>query len=783
MFVNRLHPYCKCMVNSGNQHIQTRTYADFLKNLPKVGGGVSRFKKKTIQIPIQPPSKTLNQQQSQSAKGNHPLSSQSKSDDKPNRFAQKFSHQNEGKKININVNKHNNKNIKSTGAPEQQESDKVDQYNKLREKLREKQKQQSPVKPNKTTIKKQTPKRRLIDEREKIKIQIPTFITVSNLSSILSVPLNEFLKKLEVLGFEGMSHNYILDKENASLIADEFGYDIVMNDDTGLDLFPSAVVETKLKPRAPVVTIMGHVDHGKTTILDNLRKSTIVDQEHGGITQHIGAFSVITPISKKKITFLDTPGHAAFLKMRERGAIITDIIILVVAADDSVMPQTIEAIKHAKKSGVPVIVAINKCDKHGINLDKVLSDLARYEIDIEDYGGETQTVRVSGKTGLNMDKLEEAVITLSEMSDFKAEFQDIPSEGWIIESEVVKGVGNVATVLVRRGTVKVGSFLVAGSTYCKVRGMRDEFGKTVKLAGPSTPVQIWGWKELPEAGDQILEAKNEKIAKKVIDNRINRSKQIQAGKDMEKINIKRQEEIKELKRLEKINELKLAGIDISELSKNENIEQNTCIDVKYIVKSDVFGSAEAIKESIDGLGNEEVRAVVVSHEAGLPTDSDIDTAKALDAKILCFNVKTPKQIQGKADQTGVSITEHNIIYRLIEEVTDELTSRLKPHIELKTIAGVDIKGVFTITGRNKSKTKVAGCKVSNGVIKRSSKIRVLRKEETIYTGTLSSLKHVKDDITEAKKGSECGLSFENWDKFEEGDKVEVYEEVVHPRYL
>ena len=248
------------------------------------------------------------------------------------------------------------------------------------------------------------------------------------------------------------------------------------------------------------------------------RKSSVVAQEHGGITQHIGAFSVITPISKQKITFLDTPGHAAFLKMRERGAIITDIVILVVAADDSVMPQTIEAIKHAKKSGVPMIVAINKCDKPGVKTDRVLADLSRHGIDIEEYGGDTQTVQVSGKTGLNMDKLEEAVITLREMSDFRSEISNIPSEGWVIESEIAKGMGNISTVLVRRGTVKVGSYLVAGNTYCKVRGMKDENGKTVKTAGPSTPVQIWGWKDLPQSGDQILEAKNELIAKKVCEN-------------------------------------------------------------------------------------------------------------------------------------------------------------------------------------------------------------------------------------------------------------------------
>lgn len=623
---------------------------------------------------------------------------------------------------------------------------------------------------------------RKIKEQRKplVKIQLTPFISVSNLATIMQVPLNDVFKKLEGLGFEDIRHSYILDKENAAMIADEYDIEVETVAESDDDLFSEPVKEELLKERPPVVTIMGHVDHGKTTILDYLRKSSIVSGEFGGITQHIGAFSVVTPKSRKKITFLDTPGHAAFLKMRERGAIITDIVILVVAADDSVMPQTIEAIKHAKKAGVPMIVALNKCDKPGVNVDKVLGDLAAQDIDIEDYGGETQTVQVSGKTGLNMDKLEEAIITLSELNDFKAEEKGVAAEGWVIESELVKGMGNVATVLVRRGSLKNGDVIVAGETFCKIRGMKDEKGKIVKLAGPSTPVQIWGWKELPDSGDHIIQARLEQIAKKVIDFRIARAQQIQASRDIEDINIKRAEEIKEAERLEKIAELKKAGLDSSEL---EREAQDTKITkCNYIIKSDVFGSAEAIKESIHELGNDEVQSCVISHSAGAPTDSDLDMAKTFNATIFCFNIKPPKQIVQRAEREKINIVEHNIIYRLIEQVTEELSSHLKPRIETKILGEVDIKDIFTIT-QGKSKIKVAGCKVATGVIKRSSDVKVLRGDKEVFKGTLSSLKHVKDDISEARKGNECGLGFHNWTGFEAGDKILVYEEIEHKRYL
>lgn len=720
-----------------------RHYSDFLRNLPKVGGSGGS---------------------------------------KPNRFAEKYlSQKNELQRPRKWTGSHRRpeKLAAKNGSENQTEIDRSTLYSDARQALREKLRQQQPQKQSPKPQKqhkgpahtRQTPA-----TRAKISIQIPTFVTVSNLATILGVPLGDFLKKLEALGFEEMRHNVILDKENAALVADDYGYEIVMNDDTGADLFPSPVREELLRPRAPVVTIMGHVDHGKTTILDFLRKLTVVAQEHGGITQHIGAFSVVAPVSKKKITFLDTPGHAAFLKMRQRGATVTDIVVLVVAADDSVMPQTIEAIKHARKLGVPLVVAVNKCDKPGVNVDRVLADLAAQGIDVEDYGGDTQVVRVSGKTGLNMDKLEEAVVTLSEMHDFRAEESQVAAEGWVVELHVAKGMGNVATALVRRGTMKVGSFVVAGTSYCKVRGMRDENGKAVKTAGPSTPVQIWGWKELPQAGDHMLEAPSEQMAKKVCDNRVARQKQIQAGRDIETINQKRLEEVRELERQERANELKLAGLEPAETA------EQRAVDVKYIVRSDVFGSSEAIKECIDGLGNDEVRAVVVSHEAGLPSESDIELAAALGATVLCFNVKTPKPIAAKADRAGVTVHEHNVIYHLIEEVTEKLTSLLAPRIETKVVAEVEIRDIFTITAK-KNKIKIAGCKVNTGVLKRSAKVRVIRDNNTVFSGSLSSLKHVKDDISEAKKGHECGIAFDGWERFQQGDRIEAVEEISHQRYL
>lgn len=627
-------------------------------------------------------------------------------------------------------------------------------------------------------------------------ITLPPFTTISNLSNLLNVRYEQLTSRLTSMGFEdNLTHNFILDQETSGLIADEYGYDVNYQDleNLGPDLKPSEredIPEKLLKTRPPIVTIMGHVDHGKTTILDYLRKSSIVKGEHGGITQHIGAFSVKTPVSKKLITFLDTPGHAAFLKMRERGAVVTDIVILVVAADDSVMPQTKEAIKHIKKTGVQVIVAVNKCDKENANPDKVIRDLAENEIDVEDYGGQVQTVRVSGLTGLGMDKLEESIITLSEIMELKAsKDKKTPVEGWVIESKSQKGMGALATVLITQGTLSNGDVIVAGTTYCKVRSMKDESGKIVKQAPPSTPVEIWGWKELPEAGEMVLQAKDEKLAKQVVETRQLRLQKQEQVKDIESLNQMRMDERREMERREQLEELKKYGLEATDVEGHSSISSESDaksgpIVVNYIIKSDVSGSAEAIVESLENLGNEEVKLNILYSGVGIPTETDLERAELAKATILLFNLNLPKDIDNKAYQRQVPIQQHSVIYHLIESVTEELSSRLKPTIELRTLSETEIKEIFEIKARRKKIIKIAGCRVINGVITRSSQIRVLRNgDEEVYRGKLETLKHLKDDVVEVKKGRECGLSFEGWEDFKQGDVVECFEEKEIPRYL
>ncbi|CCH44134.1 Translation initiation factor IF-2 [Wickerhamomyces ciferrii] len=617
------------------------------------------------------------------------------------------------------------------------------------------------------------------------RINIPDFATVSQLVNLMGVSYDHLARRLEEMGFEDMNHNFILDAETIGLIADEYGFDVKFGEDEqGEDLVPVIPEENSkfLKQRPPIVAIMGHVDHGKTTILDYLRKSSIVSQEHGGITQHIGAFSVKAPISKKVITFLDTPGHAAFLKMRERGATVTDIVVLVVAADDSVMPQTKEAIKHIKKSGVSVIVAINKCDKENANPEKVIADLAANDIDVEDYGGDTQTVKVSGLTGLNMDTLEESIVTLSEILDLKAQPTNIPVEGWVIESEVKKGMGPIATVLIRQGTLKPGNVLVAGNTYCKVRSIKDEGGKVIKLAGPSTPVELWGWKEVPEAGDEVLQAKDESQAKKVIETRINRLSKQKTAQSVDVINKLRLEHKKEAERQDQLDELRKYGLE-EETEDSETDTVDKIKEIKFIVKADVSGSTEAIVESIENLGNDEVKCSVLLSGVGFPTDTEIDRASIANAIILCFNMKIPKDVDNKAIKKNVEVRHHNVIYHLIEDVTKILSKELKPIIELNVLSETDIKEIFEIKGKKKKITRIAGCKVRSGKLERSGLIKVMRDEEEIFRGRISTLKHAKDDVKEIAKGRECGVEFENWDKFQAGDVIQVYEEKVIPRFL
>lgn len=619
-------------------------------------------------------------------------------------------------------------------------------------------------------------------------LTIPRFTTVASLANILNVRYEKLLVRLEEMGFEDLTYNFILDQETAGLIADEYGYEAhFVEEKEGEDLKPMDIPEdtSSWKTRPPIVTIMGHVDHGKTTILDHLRKSSIVDQEHGGITQHIGAFSVKTPISKKQITFLDTPGHAAFLKMRQRGADMTDIVILVVAADDSVMPQTKEAIKHIKQSAVPVIVAVNKCDKESANPERVIADLANNDIDVEDYGGETQTVRVSGLTGLNMDKLEESIITLSEVLDIRAPDKNVPVEGWIIESQSKKGMGPLATVLVRQGTLKKGDVLVAGKTYCKVRSMKDEHGKPVKQALPSTPVEVWGWKEVPEAGDECLQAKDESQAKRVIETRILREERSKQVEDIDVINKLRVDAKKEMEQRDRLDELRKYGLEEEDINSGEEASDDKPVqqNVNYIVRADVSGSVEAIVESIKDIGNDEVKLTILKQGAGAPTDSDLERAQISNAEILCFNMKVPKDIENKAAKMGVVLKNHNVIYHLIEDVTAELSSKLAPTIELKVRAEAEVKEIFEIKGKRRAVFKIAGCKVTSGTIEKKSKVRVMRNDQEVYRGKFETMKHLKDNVLEVKKGKDCGLSFEDWSDFKPGDVVQAYEENEIPRYL
>ncbi|KAI9807755.1 MAG: hypothetical protein M1825_005060 [Sarcosagium campestre] len=605
-------------------------------------------------------------------------------------------------------------------------------------------------------------------------ILIPEFITVDHLARILKVRAEQFSSKLESLGFESISHDHILNAENAGLIAMEYNFEPILDKSSTEDLHARTISQDSptLRSRPPVVTIMGHVDHGKTTILDWLRKSSIAASEHGGITQHIGAFSVPMP-SGKIITFLDTPGHAAFLTMRRRGANVTDMVILVVAADDSVKPQTIEAIKHAKEADVPMIVAISKVDKPDANVELVKQDLARNGVEVEDFGGDTQVVCVSGKTGQGMETLEEAAVTLSEILDVRADFEG-NAEGWILEA-TTKKAGRIATVLVRQGTLRVGDVVVAGSTWGRIRTLKNEAGIEVEKAGPGTPVEVDGWREQPMAGDEVLQAADENKAKSVVDFRVDRAERLKLAVDMTSVNEARRLDLERRER-----ESRAAGGQVAE----EAEEAGTGIkEVPFLVKGDVSGSVEAVLDSIRGLGNDEVRPSILRSGVGPVSEFDIQHAAAAQGHIIAFNVRTDPTIAGLAESQGVSIIERNIIYRLTDDVNAKLSMHLKPKVTERVVGEANILQVFSINVKGNNKRAIAGCKVRNGLISRSQKVRVSRGKEVIYDGELGSLKNVKKDVTEMRKGTECGMGFTDWEDFMPGDEVQCYERIVEPRTL
>jgi translation initiation factor IF-2 len=573
---------------------------------------------------------------------------------------------------------------------------------------------------------------------------LPEYISVSNLAVALKVRLEDFITKMEELGFEETSHDHILNAENAGLIAMEYNFEPIIDRSESEDLRarePPAD-PSMLPQRPPVVTIMGHVDHGKTTLLDWLRKSSVAASEHGGITQHIGAFSVPMP-SGKIITFLDTPGHAAFLSMRQRGANVTDIVILVVAADDSVKPQTIEAINHAKAAKVPMIVAINKVDKEEANVERVKQDLARHGVDVEDFGGDVQAICVSGKTGQGMEELEEAAVTLSEILDMRAE-KDGQAEGWVLEASI-KSMGKVATVLVRRGTMRPGDFIVAGKTWARIRCLRNEAGVEIHEAGPGTPVEIDGWREQPLAGDEVLQAPDESKAKSVVQYRLEKEERDKMAEDMEAINEHRKTE-QEKREREKAEALAAAetaklekeGTEMPQDTRNtKDAKPNGPKEVFFIIKGDVSGSVEAVIDSIAALGNKEVHPHILRSGVGQLSEFDIEHAAAAKGHLINFNTVVEPHISRLAEEAKVNIIDHNIIYRLVDDVKAELSKHLPPLITQRVLGEAEIAQIFSINVKGRQHKNIAGCKVRNGTIAKTAKVRVLRGGEKVFDGLFS----------------------------------------------
>ncbi|KAI8921837.1 hypothetical protein DFJ77DRAFT_424958 [Powellomyces hirtus] len=598
-------------------------------------------------------------------------------------------------------------------------------------------------------------------------------ISVVNLSTLIGVTYPKLAAKMRQLGLENTEPHFVLHSEMASLIVLEYGMNPIVPAVSDVDVVARPEPEdwTDYSPRPPVVTIMGHVDHGKTTLLDALRKTSVAAGEAGGITQHIGAFSVLLP-SKKRITFLDTPGHAAFSAMRARGAQITDIVVLVVAADDGVMPQTVEAIKHSLKANVPIIVAINKCDKPDVDIRKLKEGLLRYEVVLEEFGGDIPAVQVSGLTGKGLDELEETIITLAEVMDIRGDASGAV-EGVVVESKLVRGKGNVATVLVRRGTLKPGTVVVAGTTWSKVRVMHDEHGVEVLEAGPSLPVEVMGWRELPAAGDEVLGIDAVKAAKKVVDGRTERARRDQAVNDIKLLNEKRSKE-----KQDRADEKDPDSAD------SEPASEEKVIPVKNIfLKADVHGSLEALSDAVNGLPAHEVRANIVGSGVGAVTDSDVDSAVATNSTIIAFNLQTDKRTLSYATSSGVEIRSHQIIYKLLDDLKDMLSDLLPPDISTEVNGEADVLQVFNINTKGKQVEVIAGCRISTGKMMRSNSVRVVRDGEVVYDGRLKTFKHHKKDINEASKGLECGMAFEGFDGIQEGDQIQAYTTVVKKRRI
>ena len=588
-------------------------------------------------------------------------------------------------------------------------------------------------------------------QQEKIvrEVQIPEVITVQELANRMAERAVDVIKELLKLGTMA-TVNQAVDADTAEIIVETMGHKPKRVSDADVEehLVQDVDAAESLSPRAPIVTIMGHVDHGKTSLLDALRKTDVVAGEAGGITQHIGAYQV-TMSTGDKITFLDTPGHEAFTAMRQRGAKVTDIVVLVVAADDGIMPQTIEAINHAKAAGVPIIVAVNKIDKPGADSQRVKTELMSHGLVPEDFGGDVQVIEVSAKAKTNLDKLQEAILLQAEVMELKAN-KDRQGSGTVIESKIDRGRGTVATLLIQRGTLKVGDLIVAGGAYGRVRALVNDKGVEIAEAGPSLPVEVLGLDQPPEAGDEFAVVENEKAARDIV--------QYRREKEKKRVSVANGKSVEQL--------FAIAG-------------KTSAKEFAVIVKSDVHGSAEAIVGSMNKFNGDEVKVRVIHSGVGAINESDVTLAQATGAFLIGFNVRAMPKAKELAAQQKVEIRYYSIIYNVIDDIKAALSGLLSPERRENFIGYAEIREVFNITKYG----KVAGCMITEGIVKRGAKVRLLRENVVIHEGTLKTLKRFKDEVKEVKAGFECGMAFENYEDIRAGDMIECFEIQEFARFV
>lgn len=580
-------------------------------------------------------------------------------------------------------------------------------------------------------------------------VLIPDNITVGELANRMAVKASEVVKYLMSVGTMA-TINQLIDGETAEIVCTSFGHIAKRVLDNNIDIeldFKDIDNSAELVQRAPIVAVMGHVDHGKTTLLDTLRKSSVAQKEAGGITQHVASYQIETK-NGKKITFIDTPGHAAFTSIRARGAKLTDIIVLVVAADDGIKEQTIEVIKQAQSQNVPLVVAINKIDKPNININKVKTDLMTYDIILEEFGGETLSCEISAKNNINLDKLLETILLQAEICDLKAN-PNRNANGTILEARVDKGRGIVSSVIIQGGTIKNGDIFVAGSTFGKVRAMYNNAGQKLNNIGPSTPIELIGFDSTPEPGDTIVIVESEQKAREI------------------------SEKKKESKNKSKANKVSIKSI-------NQVMAQESIKVLNVFAKADVYGSLEAIIASLEAIKHPEIMVKVIGKDIGIISESDVDFAIPSNAVVIGFNVNSTAAAKELAKSNNIKILNHNVIYHLIEEIKNIMSSMLDPIIEEQYIGTADVKKLFIISRLG----TIAGCYVSDGVIKRNnSKIKVIRNNKNVFEGKIKSMKHEKDEIKESKQNHECGILAEGYNDFQEGDKIECYEIIQKSRTI